>query len=164
LFLETIFLKKLFFFLAFYSEVVCLCHWGVFPLCSKILGHVYLSSLLVYALSMSQFFGELSPLMLSNIKNQWLLLPIIFLVRSGIMFVWLSSFWFVERRLISSFFLGSSYSPCVGVFQLLSFIGLVCGNIWYKFGFVMVLVSPSMVIESIGVYSSLGWHLWSLRV
>ena len=27
---------------------VCLCHWGVFPVCSKMLGPVYVSSLLVY--------------------------------------------------------------------------------------------------------------------
>ena len=27
-----------------------------------------------------------------------------------------------------------------------------------------ILVSPSMVIKNFAVYSSLGWHLWSLRV
>jgi hypothetical protein len=27
---------------------VCLCHWGVFPVCSKMLGPVFVSSLLVY--------------------------------------------------------------------------------------------------------------------
>ena len=36
------------------------------------------------------FLGELSPLMLRDIKEM-LLLPVIFVVRGGIMFVWLSS-------------------------------------------------------------------------
>ena len=52
-----------------------------------------------------------------------MLLPVIFVVRGGIMFVWLSSFGFVER-LLSCFFLGCSSPPCVGVFHLLSFEGL----------------------------------------
>jgi hypothetical protein len=37
------------------------------------------------------------------------------------MFVWLSSFGFVERRLL---FLGYSFPPCVRVYHLLSFVGL----------------------------------------
>jgi hypothetical protein len=73
--------------------------------------------------------------MLRFIKEQLLLLPVIYVVRGGIMFVWLSSFWFVERRLVSSFvFWGflfvclfvfsCSFPPCVEVFHLLSFMGL----------------------------------------
>ena len=62
------------------------------------LGPVYICSLLVYV-----FFGELSPLMLRDIKEKSLLLPVIFAVRGGIMFMWLSSFRFVERFL-SCFF------------------------------------------------------------
>ena len=58
------------------------------------LGPVYVSSLLVYV-----FFGELSPVMLRNIKEKSLLLPVIFVVKGGIMFVCLSSFGFVERLL-----------------------------------------------------------------
>ena len=46
-------------------------------------------------------------------------------------------------------YLRCSFHPCVGVFPSLSFEGLV---------------SPSMVIESFAGYSSLGWHLCSLRV
>jgi hypothetical protein len=42
--------------------------------------------------------------MLIDIKEKWLLLPVIFVVRGGIMFVWLSSLGFVERRLLSCFF------------------------------------------------------------
>ena len=48
------------------------------------------------------FLGELSPLMLRDIKEM-LLLPVIFVVRGGIMFVWLSSFGFVERLLLCFF-------------------------------------------------------------
>jgi len=40
------------------------------------------------------------------------------------MFMWLSSFGFVESRLLSCFFLGCTFPPCVGVFHLLSFVGL----------------------------------------
>jgi hypothetical protein len=68
------------------------------------------------------FLGELSPLMLRDIKEM-LLLPVIFVVRGGIMFVWLSSFGFVER-LLSCFFLGYSFPPCIGVFHLLTSVGL----------------------------------------
>jgi hypothetical protein len=49
------------------------------------------------------FIGELSSLMLRNIQEKWLLLPDIFAVISGIMFVCLSYFGFVER-LLSCFF------------------------------------------------------------
>ena len=45
------------------------------------------------SVSLCLFIGELSPLMLRDIKEQWLLLPVIFI------FVWLSSFRFVERLL-----------------------------------------------------------------
>ena len=62
------------------------------------LGPVYVSSLLVYV-----YLGEFCPLMLRDIKEKRLLLPVIFVVRGGIKFVWLSSFRFVERSL-SCFF------------------------------------------------------------
>jgi hypothetical protein len=64
--------------------------------CSKILGPIYIFSMLAYV-----FYWELSPLMLRHIKDQCLLLHVIFVVRGGIMFVWFSSFGFVVRRLIS---------------------------------------------------------------
>jgi hypothetical protein len=76
-----------------------------------------------------------------------LLLPAIFVVRFGIMFVWLSSFGFVIRRLISGkrkkkkinflLFHGCSFPPCVGVFHLLSFIGL---DLWKKYYLNLVFV------------------------
>jgi hypothetical protein len=76
-----------------------------------------------------------------------------------------SSFGFVERRLLSCFFLGCSFPTCVGVFHLLSFVGLVveryCINLVLLWN---ILVSLSIVIESFVGYSGLGWHLCSLRV
>ena len=83
--------------LCLYCEVVLL-HWGVFLVCSTMLDPVYTSSMLVYV-----FVRELSPLMLRDIKEKWLLLLVIFVGRGGFMFLWLSSFGFVER-LLSCFF------------------------------------------------------------
>jgi hypothetical protein len=54
------------------------------------------------SVSLCLFIGELIPLILKDIKEKSLLLPVIFVVRYGIMFMWLSSFWFVKRSL--SFF------------------------------------------------------------
>jgi hypothetical protein len=43
--------------------------------------------------------------------------------------------------------------------------GWIRGKILCEFGFVVnALLSPSRVIESFAGYSSLGWHLCSLRV
>ena len=50
----------------------------------KILGPVYVTSVLV-------FIGELSPLIIRDIKEKSLLLLVIFVVRVGILFMWLSS-------------------------------------------------------------------------
>ena len=90
---------------------VCLCHWGTFPVCSKMLGPMYLSSLLVYVFLLSW-------LLLRDIKEKWLLLPVIFVVRGRIMFVWV--YWKITFLL----FLGHSFPSCVGVFHLLSFVEL----------------------------------------
>jgi hypothetical protein len=48
--------------------------------------------------------GKLSPLILRDIKEKSLFFPVTFVVRSGIMCVWLSSFGFIERILLSCFF------------------------------------------------------------
>ena len=40
------------------------------------------------------------------------------------MFVWMSSLGFGERRFTFLLCLGCSFPPCVGVFYLLSFVGL----------------------------------------
>ena len=63
------------------------------------LGPVYVTSLLVYVF----LLGELSPLILRDIKENQLLLPVIFIVRVGILFMLLFSFRFGER-LLSCFF------------------------------------------------------------
>jgi hypothetical protein len=62
------------------------------------LGPVCVASLLVFL-----FIGELSPLMLREIKEKQLLLPVIFVVKVGILFLRLSYFRFVEG-LLSFFF------------------------------------------------------------
>ena len=103
-----------------------------------------------------------------------------FVVKVSILFLWLSSFRFVER-LLSCFFLERSFPPCVGVFPLLSFEGLdswkdtVCVHSVLSWN---TLIYPSMVIESFGGYiacagicvllgsvqhlSKLFWLSWSL--
>ena len=58
----------------------------------------------IQSISLYHFIGELIPLRLGDMKDQCLLIPVIFVVRGRIMFVWLSSYGFVERRLISCFF------------------------------------------------------------
>jgi hypothetical protein len=53
--------------------------------------------------SLCLFIGDFSPLILRDIKEKLLLLPIIFIVRVAILFLWLYSFRFVEG-LLSCFF------------------------------------------------------------
>jgi hypothetical protein len=62
------------------------------------------SCLSIQFISLCFFIGELNPLMLRDVKEKWLLLPDIFVVRAGIMFVWLSSFGFIERFFFLAFF------------------------------------------------------------
>ena len=64
-----------------------------------------------------------------------MLLPIIFVVRVGILFLWLSSFIFVEG-LLSYFFLGV-VSVLVFFFCYYPLKGCICGKIMCKFGFVV---------------------------
>ena len=45
------------------------------------------SCLHIQSVSLRLFIGELNPLILRDIKEKWLLLPVIFVVRGGIMFV-----------------------------------------------------------------------------
>ena len=116
-------------------------------------------------LSLCLFIRELSLLMLRDIKDKLLLLPNICIVRCGIMFVWWSSFGFVERILISCLSRVSFLSLCWSFPSIiLSRAGFVR---WYCIKLVLswnILASPSTVIESFASYSSLGWHMCSLRV
>ena len=73
--------------------------------------------------SLYLFIGELNPLILRDIKEKLLLLPVIFVSKVGILFLYLSSFSFA-KGLLSCFFLGCSFPPCVSVFHLLYFVGL----------------------------------------
>ena len=61
---------------------------------------------------------------------------------------------------------GCSFSPCVGVFHLFflrraGFVERYCVNLVLLWN---TLVFPSMITESFTGYSSLGWHLYSLRI
>ena len=49
------------------------------------------SCLHIQSISLYLFIGELSPLILRDIKEKSLLLPVIFVVRVGILFMWLST-------------------------------------------------------------------------
>ena len=51
-----------------------------------------------------------------------MLLPVILVVKGGILFLWLSSFRFLSDYLLV--FLGNGSRPCIGFFLLLSFEGL----------------------------------------
>jgi hypothetical protein len=82
--------KIVFFSLSFWGSVY-LFPWDGFPVSSKI-G----SCLCSQSVSLYLFIGELIPLILRDIKEKQLLLPIIFVVKVGILFLWLSSFRFVE--------------------------------------------------------------------
>ena len=86
-----------------------------------------------------------------------------FVVKVGILFLWLSSFSFV-KGLLSCFFYGV-ISIFVLVFSLYYPLkGWIHGKILCEFVLSWnTLVSPSMVIESFVGYSSLSWHLCSLR-
>jgi hypothetical protein len=97
LFLGTICLENC--FAAFYSEVVSVFVTEVSFLYAENTG----SSLHWIVCCLCLFIGELSPLMLRDIKEKSLFLPVIFVVKGGIMFVWFSSFGFVERRSLSCF-------------------------------------------------------------
>ena len=65
-----------------------------------------------------------------------MLLPVIFVVKVGILFLWLSSFSFVEG-LSSCFFLGRGSHPCIGFFCYYPLKGWIRGEIMCEFGFVM---------------------------
>ena len=61
------------------------------------------SCLCSQSVSLCLFIGELSSMILRDIKEKFLLLPVIFVLSVGILFLWLSSFRFVEG-LLSCFF------------------------------------------------------------
>ena len=62
-------------------------------------------------------------MILRDIKEKSLLLPVIFVARVGILFMWLSSLGLLNDYFLG-FFLKVSFPLCVEVFPLLSFEGL----------------------------------------
>ena len=61
------------------------------------------SCLHIKSISLCLFIVDLSPLILRDIKKKSLLVPVIFVFRDGILFMWPSSFRFAAR-LLSCFF------------------------------------------------------------
>ena len=94
------------------------------------------------SVSLCHFIGKLSPLILRDIKEKSLLLPVIFVARVRILFMCLSSFGLLNGTFL--LFLELSFSLCVEVFPLLSLKGWICGKILCKFGFVMEYLGCSI--------------------
>jgi hypothetical protein len=77
----------------------------------------------IQAVSLWLLIVKVGLLMLRDIGHQWLLVPVIFVVRGGIIFVFLF-FWVFCENTNFLLCLGCSFPPCVGFFLLLSFAGL----------------------------------------
>ena len=86
-------------FLAFYSEVISVFSVRFVSFMKQNAG----SCLHIKSFSLCLFIVELSPLILRDIKKKSLLVPVIFVFRDGILFMWPSSFSFAAR-LLSCFF------------------------------------------------------------
>jgi hypothetical protein len=78
------------------------------------------------------------------------------------MFLWLFSFGFVERRLLSCFFLIVVFLPVLEFFIYYPLLGWICEKIMFKFGF--VFICWTMLTESFAGYSSLSSYFCSFRV
>ena len=128
------------------------------------------SCLHIQSVSLYLFVWELSLLMLRDWTNNCCFLFVSLLVGLLFLMLWnyvciLLSFWVCCEKINFLFFLGCSFTPCVGLFLLLSCVGLN----WRRISFNLVLsqinwVSPSMVIEDFAGYRSLGWHFCSLNI
>jgi hypothetical protein len=70
-----------------------------FPLRNEEMQQKVESCLCNQSVSLCLFPGELSPLILRDFKEKSLLFSNIFVIRVGILFMWLSSFRFVESLL-----------------------------------------------------------------
>ena len=117
----------------------------------------------IHSLSLCLFIGELSPLKLSDINDQWLLIP--------------NTFWWQQlcASLFWVFHMGSCLFPVFLWVQIASlgwgfpsstfcragFVDTYCLNLVLSWN---ILFSPLMVIESFAGYSSLGLLLQSLSV
>ena len=88
------------------------------------------------SVSLCVFIGVLSTLILRDIKEMKLLLPVNFVVRDGILLLWLSSFRFVEG-LLSCFFQSVVSVLVLVFFHYYPLKGCILGKIVCEFGFVM---------------------------
>jgi hypothetical protein len=105
------------------------------------------SCLCSLSVSLCLFIGELSPLILRDIKEKSLLLPIIFVVRVGILFFWF--FFFFLLGLLKDYFISFSKTWFPSLYCFLFFFvvvvvfcyyplkGWIRGKIVCEFGFVM---------------------------
>jgi hypothetical protein len=69
-------------------------------------------------------------------------------------------FWICWKKITFSLFLGCWSFPSV-ILCRAGFVERYCLNLFWS---LIILVSPSMIIESFAGYSSLGWHLCSLSI
>jgi hypothetical protein len=92
---------------------------------------------------LSNFIGELSPLILRDIKEKSVLLPVIFVVRGRILFMWLSSFRFAER-LLSCFSLSVVPLLVLEFFLYYPLKGWICGKMLCKFSFIIEYLALSI--------------------
>ena len=94
------------------------------------------------------FTGELSPLILRDTKEKFLLLPVIFVIRVGILFMQLSSFRF-PSSLISCFFLNVI---SLVILELSLYYRLKCWMHWKifcKYGFVTEYLVVSSYVKRV---------------
>jgi hypothetical protein len=114
------------------------------------------SCLFIQFVGLCLFIWELSPLMLRYYRKV-IVASCYFVVRDEVMFVWLASFGFVEKRMISCFCWGVVPPLCWSFLSIIpwraGFVERYCINLFLSWN---ILVSPSMAIESFAGYSSLG--------
>ena len=89
------------------------------------------SSLPIQSFSLCLLLGKLSSLLLRDIKEKWLLLPVIFVVRGRNMFLWLSSLGLLKDYFLD--FLESSFPLCWCFPSIIlcraGFVGRYCVNL-----------------------------------
>ena len=97
----------------------CICY--LFLECKEMLDLVLISSLL----ALCSFIDEFSSLILKNIKDRWLVVPVMFGFCSWHYVHEVLSFWLFKKMIIILFFsLWCMYPPCAGIFLLESSVGL----------------------------------------
>jgi len=153
-------LGKLFSSLLLWGSI-CLCHWGVFSVCSKMLGPLYIFTLLLYVLLLGNWVHWCWEILLTNdcYFLLFLLLKVELCLCFHLLLDWLKLDYFLAFSRVQRPSLCWSFP---------SIILCSTGSVeWYCVSLVLswnILVSVFMLIESFAGFSSLGWHLCSLRV